>query len=100
MQLALAAAAIMIVAVVLHLRLEKILMLNFTRVNTAVTNLETNANPGETAADQAQLDQLAGRLEAVGARFAAPAAPATDTPATPSSDSNANQDNGASNAGG
>lgn len=92
----LAAAAIIIVAVVLHLRLEKILMLNFTRVNAATSNLEANANPGETAADQAQLDQLAGRLEAVGARFAAPAAPSADNSAAGDPATNAGQDNSVS----
>ena len=80
----LAAAAIIIVVAALYFRLERLMALNFARINAAVSNLEQNANPGETSADQAALDQLAGRLEEVNARFASPAPPAEPGPAADS----------------
>ncbi len=60
-------------------RLEKITMLNFARLQAAVSNLETSANPGEASADQAAVDQLAVRVEEVTARFTTPA-PAVAVP--------------------
>jgi hypothetical protein len=72
----LAATAIILVVVALHLRQEKRMGLKLDALNAAVSNLEVNANPGESSADQAVIDQLTTRLQAVGARFAVPATPA------------------------
>lgn len=79
MNITLAAAAIIVAVAALHFRLEKLMSLNFARINSAVSNLEQNANPGETSADQTALDQIAARLEDVNARFAA----GTVTPSEP-----------------
>lgn len=80
METIIGATAIIIAVAYLLARMEKRIMLKLNELGTAVSNLETIANPSETAADQAAVDQFTARVNAVAGRFAAPA---TDPPTDP-----------------
>ena len=78
---------LLVVAILLFVSIlkkgENQMPLNFNAFNAALSDVETLAMPGESAADQAVIDQAASRLRDVASRFGSAPVTVTPAPATP-----------------